>query len=447
MHAIVIGAGKLGFSIARLLSAEDYDVTIIEKNEERGVNLEEHLDVNVIYGNGASITVLEAAGVSQAKLMVAVTEVDEVNMVACMLGKQAGVEQTIARVRNPEYLEDKSAGRELISGIDLIINPELVTAREIAKLIEVPEALDVVYYADGRIMLLELPIQQDSPIVGKPIDSLRMDRPFLIAAITRKKKVIIPRGSDKLQVGDIVFILAKTSDMADIEHFLGSERKQTAKVMILGGGRTGRTLAMILEKKDYAVRVIEKEYKTCTELAEILRHGLVIHGDATDLDLLKQEGAGQGDVFVSVTDDDKVNLLAGLIAKHLGAKRAITQVRRSDYIGLMESVGIDVGVSPRVLTANAILRFIKKSSNLLSATFLAQEGAEMLEFEVSEWSGVCNRQIKDLDFPAGSLVGSIHRGDQVMIAKGKDVFRAKDHVTVFCMPNTVNYVIKMFGDH
>lgn len=447
MHAIVIGAGKLGFSIARLLAAEDYDVTIIEKNEERGVNLEEHLDVNVIYGNGASISVLEAAGVSQAKLMVAVTEVDEVNMVACMLGKQAGVEQTIARVRNPEYLEDKSAGRELISGIDLIINPELVTAREIAKLIEVPEALDVVYYADGRIMLLELPIQQDSPIVGKPIDSLRMDRPFLIAAITRKKKVIIPRGSDKLQVGDIVFVLAKTSDMADIEHFLGSERKQTAKVMILGGGRTGRTLAMILEKKDYAVRVIEKEYKTCTELAEILRHGLVIHGDATDLDLLKQEGAGQGDVFVSVTDDDKVNLLAGLIAKHLGAKRAITQVRRSDYIGLMESVGIDVGVSPRVLTANAILRFIKKSANLLSATFLAQEGAEMLEFEVSERSVVCNRQIKDLEFPAGSLVGSIHRGDQVMIAKGKDVFRAKDHVTVFCMPNAVNNVIKMFGDH
>jgi len=447
MHAIVIGAGKLGFSIARLLAAEDYDVTIIEKIEERGINLEEHLDVNVIYGNGASISVLEAAGVSQAKLMVAVTEVDEVNMVACMLGKQAGVEQTIARVRNPEYLEDKRAGRDLISGIDLIINPELVTAREIAKLIEVPEALDVVYYADGRIMLLELPIQQDSPIVGKPIGNLRLDQPFLIAAITRKKKVIIPRGSDKLQGGDIVFVLAKTSDMADIEHFLGSERKQTEKVMILGGGRTGRTLAMILEKKDYAVRVIEKEYKTCTELAEILRHGLVIHGDATDLDLLRQEGAGKGDVFVSVTDDDKVNLLAGLIAKHLGAKRAITQVRRSDYIGLMESVGIDVGVSPRVLTANAILRFIKKSDNLLSATFLAQEGAEMLEFEVSERSGVCNRLIKDLEFPVGSLVGSIHRGDQVMIAKGKDIFKAKDHVTVFCMPNAVNYVIKMFRDH
>lgn len=208
MLAIVIGAGKLGFSIARLLTEEGYDVTLIEKDESRLQVIEERLDVIALPGNGASISVLEAAGVADAKLMVAVTETDEVNMVACLLGKQAGVEQTIARVRNPEYLEDLSASKNLFSGIDLIINPEMVTAREIAKLIEVPEALDVVYYAKGKVMLIELPIHQGTPVEGARIDSLRMGRPFLIAAISRNNKVIIPKGQDHLLAGDIIFLFS-----------------------------------------------------------------------------------------------------------------------------------------------------------------------------------------------------------------------------------------------
>jgi len=444
--AIVVGAGKLGYSIARLLAEENYNVTIIDKNEDRVQNVAERLDVNAVCGNGASIAVLEEANIAEAKLMVAVTESDEVNMVACMLGKQVGVEQTIARVRNPEYLEDNRASKTLVSGIDLIINPEMVTAREIAKLIEIPEALDVVYYSQGKVMLIELAVHEGTPVVGAQIDSLRMDRPFLIAAISRKGKVIIPKGKDRLLAGDIIFLLARTEDMAEVEHYLGTERKRTAKVMILGGGRVGKHLGHILDDKDYAVRIIEKDFKTCLQLSEDLRQVLVIHGDATDIDLLRQEGAQNADVFVSVTDDDKVNLLASLIAKHLGVQRAITQVRRSDYIALMESVGIDIGVSPRVLTANAILRFIKKSTNLLSVTFLSQEGAEMLEFKVQESSFVNKKKIMDLAFPEGALVGTIHRGDKVMIAKGKDVFLPGDQVTVFCMPHATDSIIRLFSD-
>lgn len=444
MLAIVIGAGKLGYSIARLLAEAAYDVTLIDKNESRLQNIEERLDVNVLVGNGASIVVLEEAGIAEAKLMVAVTESDEVNMVACMLGKQAGVEQTIARVRNPEYLEEQNPGKTLFSGIDLIINPEMVTAREISKLIEVPEALDVVYFAKGKLMLLELPIHQGTPAEGARIDSLKNDPPFLIVAISRNHEVIIPKGKDRLLAGDVIFLLARTKDMADVELYLGTERKQTAKVMILGGGRVGHHLAKILDKRDYSVRIIEKEYRTCVALSESLRNTLVIHGDATDIDLLRQEGASNADVFVSVTDDDKVNLLASLIAKHLGAQRAITQVRRSDYVGLMEGVGIDIGVSPRVLTANAILRFIKKSANLLSVTFLSQEGAEMLEFEVNETSKVSNMQVKNISFPARALVASICRNDQAIIAKGNDYLKPGDQVTVFCMPQAIDDVIRLF---
>jgi len=442
--AIVVGAGKLGYSIARLLSEEDYDVTVIDKDEKRIQNVQDRLDVNAICGNGASIAVLEEADITNAKLLVAVTESDEVNMIACMLGKQVGVERTIARVRNPEYLEDNRVNKTLVSGIDLIINPEMVTAREIAKLIEIPEALDVVYYAKGKIMLIEIPIHQGTPVEGSKIESLRLDRPFLIAAISRKGKVIIPSGKDQLLAGDIIFLLARTEDMAKVEHYLGTEREHAAKIMILGGGRVGRNLARILDDKDYAVRIIEKDYKTCQSLSEELRNVLVLHGDATDIDLLRQEGARNADVFVSVTDDDKVNLLASLIAKHLGAKRAITQVRRSDYITLMESVGIDVGVSPRVLTANAILRFIKKSDNLLSVTFLSQEGAEMLEFMVKPSSLVSQKKIMDIAFPEGSLVCSIHRDDKVIIAKGIDTLLPGDYVTVLCMPHAADRIIRLF---
>ena len=445
MFAIIVGGGKLGFSIAQLLNEEDYDVTIIEAAEDRCRIIDDRLDVITLQGNGASISVLEEAGIAQADLMVAVTGSDEVNMVACMLAKQAGVGNTVARVRNPEYVEDKSSSRNLLSGIDLIINPELVTAREILKLIEVPEALDVMYFYNRKMMILELPINEGSAADGRRIDQIKTEWPLLIVAIIRKKKVLIPRGSDKIMAGDTIYLLARTSEMPNVEKYLGLERRQTERVMILGGGRTGSHLARMLEKRDYAVRLLEKDYKKCEELSEELRHTLVLHGDATDLDLLKQEGADMADVFVSVTDDDKVNLLASLIAKHLGAKKASAQVRRSDYIGLIQSVGIDIGVSPRMLTTNAIMRFIKNSANLLSVTFLREEEAGVLEFNVTEKSQVAGKQLMDLFFPAGALVGSILRNGEVLIAKGRDRLQPGDVVTVFTLNQTADKIIQLFN--
>ncbi|MEA4891229.1 MAG: Trk system potassium transporter TrkA [Peptococcaceae bacterium] len=444
MFAIIVGGGKLGFSVAQLLNEEDYEVTVIEPVEDRCRILEDRLDVITIQGNGASISVLEEAGIDQASLLVAVAGSDEVNMVACMLAKQAGVARTVARVRNPEYLEDKNSGRNFLSGIDLIINPELVTAREIVKLIEVPEALDVMYCFDRKAMVLELPIPEGSSAAGRRIDQIKTEWPLLIVAIIRKKKVLIPRGSDRIMAGDTIYLLARTEEMANVERYLGLERRQTEKVMVLGGGRTGSHLAHILEDKNYAVRLLEKDYQKCEILSEKLRHTLVIHGDATDLDLLKQEGADQTDVFVSVTDDDKVNLLACLIAKHLGAKKAIAQVRRSDYIGLIQSVGIDVGVSPRILTTNAIMRFIKNNKNLLSVTFLREEEAGVMEFNVSENSRAAGKKLMDLYFPNGALVGSILRDGEVMIAKGRDRLQPGDVVTVFALNQVADKVIEFF---
>jgi trk system potassium uptake protein TrkA len=444
MQAIVIGAGKMGYSLASLLAREGYGVTMIERDAERGSIVQDNLDISVLTGNGASLATLHAAGVDQTDLLIAVTEIDEVNMIACLLAKQAGVKKTVARARNPEYLEE---GQELISGIDLIINPELVTAREIAELVGAPEALDVAYYAKGHVQLLELPVRPGHPLIDREIQDLTYEKPFLIAAIVRREHVIIPRGTDQILADDRIFLLAQTEFMPMVEEYLGFRREKAEKIMILGGELSTLYLAKDLEKRKHSnITIIEKDHEDCVRLSEELDSSLVIMGDATDLDLLRKEGVAETDILVCMTDNDKVNMLACLIAKSLGARHTISQVRQSDYIALMTTVGIDVGISPRVLTANAILKFIKGSANLLSMTLLSHGGAEMLEFHVAEKSPLTFKKLKDMNFPKGALIGSIMRGEQVLIAKGDEVLTPGDHITVFTIPEKVDTVLKLFKE-
>ncbi|MGI6588124.1 MAG: Trk system potassium transporter TrkA [Peptococcia bacterium] len=442
MRVIIIGAGKTGFNIAKILTEENYDVVLIEKQEERALNLQEHLDVEILIGNGARRSMLEKAGIREAGLLVAVTESDEVNMIACMVAKTYGVAKTVARVRNPEYAYESRMRKDTFPGIDFLINPELVTAKEIVKLIDVPEALDVVYYAEGKIQLLELKIPATAPVAHHQIKELKLDYPFLIVAIVRKGEIIIPRGDEFIYPEDIIFVLAKTKEMVQVERFLGTERKKAERVMILGGNYASYQLARILESKRYAVKIIENDYNKCVEIAKKLDNTMVLYGDATDINFLTNEGTGDADVFVCLTDDDKLNLLVSLIVKNLGVKRTIAQVGRSDYIALMENVGIDVGISPRTLTANKILRFIHKGHDIISVTLLSNENAEMTELLISKDSPVAHKKLKDLNFPVGSLLGSIYRKNQVIIPKGEDVLKPGDSVTIFALPEVATKTLK-----
>jgi len=445
MRTIIVGAGKIGYHVAHILIEEQHDVVIIDLNEERLKNLEDNLDVQTIHGSGASSRILVKAGIKEAGLLIAVTETDEVNMIACMLAKQFGVEKTVARVRNSEYVEETNLKKGVFSNIDLIINPELVTAKEIAKLIDFPEALDIVPYADGKIQLLELRIPPTAPVVYQQMKELKLCYPFLIVAILRDGKMIIPRGNDQILPNDLIFLLVKTNELVRIEKFLGTKRKKTDKVMILGADLTGYHLAKILEQRKISVKVIEKQYKRCLELAQNLKNTLVLNGDGTDIDFVKSEGMADTDVFVSLTDDDKLNLLVSLLAKHLGAKRTITQIRYSDYISLMESVGIDVGVSPRLLTANAILKFIKRGKNVVSITILSGAKAEMIEIVISDKSDITDKKLKDLKFPSGAIIGSIYRKNKVIIPSGDDLLKVGDIVTVFALPKAIKRVEDYFN--
>ena len=444
MRAIIVGAGKVGFNIAQMLSMEGHDVVIIEKNEERLQIIEDHLDIQSICGSGSDCGVLEEAGVRESRLFISVTEADELNMVACALAKQYGVPKTIARIRNPEYVE--SGRRISLSkiGIDLLINPERVTALEIVKLLEHPEASDIEYFANGQIQMAELKIEEGFPMQGQRIHRYDSPGQFLIIAVIRGKRLIIPSGDDVIQPEDRVFIMARTKDMRQVEKFFLAKRRSVIEyVVILGGGLIGYYLAQELERKNYIVKVIEKDRENCKKFAERLDRTLVIHGDGTDIDLLTEENIGQADAFVAVTDDDKLNLLVCLIAKELGAKKTFVQIRRSDLIPLIDHVNIDKVISPKMFTAGSILRFIRRGE-VSSVTILGDSNAEMIELTIPKGAPGVNKALKDIDLPYGTLVGAIMRGKQVIIPGGDDVIEVDDRLTLFTVPENVPKIGQFF---
>lgn len=446
MRAIIIGAGKVGFSIAQLLSLEEHDVIVIEENEERAIVVEELLDVQVINGNGASWKVLESVGVRHTDLVIAVTEIDELNMIACLLAKQYGAKTTVARVRNINYVETPHFSPEALLGIDLIINPERVTAYEIAKIVENPEALECDYYADGKIQLLAILITEDSPVAGLKLMDLNTAK-YVIVSIVREHNMIVPHGNNEILVGDQLYIIAKTEEMSDVLKVFNIHRRKVDNLTILGAGRTGCYLAEIIEKEHLPinVKVIEKNAKKAREASARLKNSLIINADGSDLDILKAENIEQTDLFVAVTNDDKINLLSSLIAKNLGVKKTIAKVKRTDIMPLMQQIGIDIVLSPRIITAGAILKYVRRG-DIVSVTVLGEEKAEMLELYPQPNSIAVGKSLKKIKFPTGSVIGAIVRDDGVIIPNGDSVINPFDHLLVFTLPKSIHKVEKLFID-
>lgn len=445
MRIYIIGAGKVGFSIAELLSEEEHDVYVIEEDQDRADIINEKLDVQVIIGNGASPDLQDRIGTANADLVIAVTDSDEVNMLACMFAKQKGVKITVARVRNVEYAIDQALKRNQALDIDLFINPEQVTANAITEHIRIPEARSINFFDEKQVMMLELDVIENSPILGLCIKDIVSRHPFLITAILRNDEIIIPGGSDVIQLSDSIFIIARTLHMNEVEQDLGFRRKKVENVMILGGGRLGYYLAENLEPTDIKVKIIEKSYLRCEYLASMLESTVVLNGDASDIDILQDENIQDVDIVVGSTEDDKLNVLVCLLASRLGAKKTIAQIRRSDYLPLIESVGIDVAVSPRTLTSEAILRFVRKG-HLQSVAIIETGSAEVMEFDLDGANKkLANKPIMDIDFPKGVIVTSILRGDEVIIPKGHDVMLPGDRVSIFVTKGQIRKMEKMIN--
>lgn len=441
MKIVVVGAGKVGYSLAQRLAQDQHDVYVIEKNGERIKNLENNLDVNLVQGNGSSIALLQEIGIDDIGMLIAVTDSDEVNMLACMLGKAAGIPKTIARVRETEYENDTNLLIRERLGIDLFINPEMVTAQEIYKILKTPAALDVEEFASGAVRLVEFKIRNNHYIMGIPLRSLELPPNVLVVGIMRGGEMIIPHGESTLEYMDNVFFLGATDSIDTVEEWLHETTRPTQRVVIIGAGLIGRNLTLLLEKDGYDVKVIEKDIERCEQLAAMVDRSIVIHGDGTDIDLLGAEEISDTDVIICLTDDDKLNLLVALLAKHMGVPKAFVRVGRLEYITLMEQVGIDVAFSPRLLTSGQILRLIREDENLINIFTFEGSKAEAVEIEVTEKTSLLNKYLKDLKLPGKSLVGAIVREHQTIVPKGDTLLLEGDHIVIFTLPENINSLL------
>lgn len=447
MKIIIIGAGEVGYQIADSLSREGSDIVVIDRNEERLHEISEALDVQTVLGSGSSPEILKRAGMAQAEMVIAVTNSDEANMIACLLAStQNRVPIRIARIRNPELgSEDCSLFGTDRLNIDLCINPEREAVGNVADLLECPGASEIFRFAEGRIRLLGFQIDPGAAVIGKKLSELRAMEPdfkVLITAIARKDKLIVPSGVSVIEDGDYLFAVTEAARVREMLRFFGKDTKPPQRIIIIGGGNTGRMLAEAIEKRDIAVRLIEKKRAKCEILASLLEKTVVLHGDGTSQELLREENIGETDFFIAVTNDEEANILGSLLAKQLGARKAISLINRIDYIPLVTRVGIDGVINPRHSAIRKILHYVRKGK-VVSVTPLRDEKAEAFEFIALETSEITNRPFKDIHFPQGTIVGAIRRRDEIIIPDGNSVIRPGDHVVIFTPHSAIGEIEKL----
>lgn len=444
MKIIIIGGGKVGRQITKTLSSENHDVVLIDKNETKRQVAQEDLDVLTILGNGANVRTLEKAGIKEADMLIAVANSDEVNMLACMTAKQFNVPIKIARIRNSEYLYANVLSREKL-GIDFIINPEKVTAKEIVKLLKSPKNVaQIQSFGGGKVLLIELKIEENNfAFIDQKLKNINFKYPILVAAIYRDDKIIIPNGEEKIFAKDNLYIMIRKENLLNLDAIISKKPLIMKNVIILGGSKIGIQTALILSKLGIKVKLIEMDRERCEEIAEKIPRGLVINGDGTDIELLKSEGIETTDGFVAVTGYDEDNLLVALLAKHLGTKKVIAKVDRPNYIPILEKIGVDAVVNPRMTTASAILRFIRKGK-IISLTLLKEGKAEVIELIVNSSSKVINTPLKNTKLPKNSIIGAIVRENKVIIPHGDDIIQADDKIIIFTLSSEIKKIEKIF---
>ncbi|MCZ7584716.1 MAG: Trk system potassium transporter TrkA [Deltaproteobacteria bacterium] len=406
MRVIVIGGGEVGLTIARHLAEEKIDVVLIEQDEARVRAAAEALDVQAIEGNGASPTVLREAGIADAGILVAVTSNDETNLMACAVASKLNNSiHRIARVRNPDYMHHiEQYGAEHL-GVNLVFNLDVETARAIMHLLDAPAADAVRYFADGKVRLTGYQIQPDAPVIGRHLKDLAKEfdlRQILIVAIDRAGHVIIPRGDDKVQQDDFLWMIAHPDKYQVASSLVGKTFHPLKSVMIAGGTPAALHLAQQLEARGVPVKLIDENRERAEETAEQLHDAIVIHGRAIELPLLREESIGAMSSFVAATPQDEDNILAAILARREGVQRVIAMIERYDYAHVLGSIGVNALVSKNVGAVNAILSMVRKGKIL--STFILGRDAEVIEYRAMETSAITKAPLKDLDFPRGALL-------------------------------------------
>tara|TARA_B100001778_G_C18578858_1_gene626393 strand:- start:452 stop:1801 length:1350 start_codon:yes stop_codon:yes gene_type:complete len=449
MKIVIAGAGEVGFHLAKLLSLESLDITLIDVDKQRLKYAESHLDIKTIKGNCVSISLLEDARVGKADLFIAVTAEETTNITVAALSKQLGCKKTIARISTLEFLKSNDDINFNSLGVDELISPEYLAAEEIIQLLDQSAFFNNHKFDDGALTLIGTTLDDGAPFVGKNVMEAAMvfqDIHFMPIAIQRKgnQLSIIPRGDTVFKEGDNVFFITLKEGVKEIYKLIGKTKTPIKNIMILGGGKIALNTAKKLSKTNINVSLIEQNKEKALDLADKLPEVMVINGDGRNLELLEEENLNSMDAFISVTGNSETNIMSCLMANSKEIGKTIALVENMDYFKLSHSIGIDNLINKKLLTANAIFRYIRKG-DVVEMTTINNLDVEILEFLVHENSEVSNTKIKDLDFPRSAIIGGVIKDNKGIIALGDYIILPEDRVVVCCLPEAVEKVESLFS--
>jgi trk system potassium uptake protein TrkA len=446
LKVIIVGAGEVGFHVASRLSHENKDVVVIDKDSDAIRRISDNIDVQVILGSGSSPVLLEEAGIKEAEILLAVTNSDETNLVACLVANIVSpYTKKLARIRNADFDTYHAIFRDHAPHIDTLINPEIEVVKTIDRLMNMPGAVDVGKFADGRIKFIGINLDKEARLAGLRLHEIpaMLGKPSpLIAAIVRDEELIIPSGDDRLMPGDLIYLISEEKKLLDTLAIFDKHAEPVNRVLIVGGGRIGSRLATLLDDKPVYTKIIEKNPDRCAKLAEKLNKVVVLHGDGSDQGLLNEENIREMDFVITLTDDEEINILASLLAKRMGARKTITKISKFSYFSLMSMIGIEQVVSPRLSAINTILQHIRRGK-VLSSLSIKGEQAEFMEAVALETSEIVGRPLKNISFPKGSLVTSIIRNDNIIIPSGDSVIEPDDRIIIFATRQAIPKIEKI----
>jgi trk system potassium uptake protein TrkA len=446
MKIIIAGAGEVGMYLAKMLATEHHQIVVLDTQEERLEDVSTHYDVLTVQGSATSFEKLKEAGVKTADLFIAVTHELEVNITACILSKKLGAKRTIARIDNREYLLPINKAQFISLGIDSLVYPQMLAAREIVNLLNQTGTSEVFNFSGGSLSLYVFKLDENAMVLNKTLrEAAKIDNDLVYraVAISRDGETIIPRGDDVFLENDIVYVITNQRGIGKMMKYSGQKKLDSHDIMILGGSRIGIRTAITLQETSN-VKVIEYDKDKCLELADILPKAMIINGDGRNIDLLKEEGVERMDVFIAVTGDSETNILTCIQAKRLGVQKTIAAVENTDYINLAENLGIDAMINKKLITASHIMRFTV-NADVPSFLCLTGSDAEVLEFNVRPGAKITKAPLKEINFPNEALIGGVIREKKGFIARGNTQVLANDRVVVFALPTVIHKIERFFN--
>ncbi len=451
MKIIIVGSGKIGSYLSNVLAKENHDVVVIDKNEQILNKLNNTLDISVLCGNGLVVSTLQEAGVESSDLLIASMENDEDNIVCCLLAKNLGVKNTIMRIRNPEYKD----GMQYIKndlGLSMTINPELLTAKEIANALNFSSGIKATYFSKGKIEMIEFKVKENSSLIGISIKELssKLKKKIIVVAVERKGNVHIPNGDFTFELGDKLIITSKPQNITTFFKYLGSTIFRTKDVMIVGGSKVSYYLATFLSEIGVNTKIIELDESKCKILAEKLPKTLVINGDGSDKNVLLEEGIEDVDAFVAATGIDEENIIFSLFANSMNVPKVITKVNHLTFENIIENVGIDTVITPHVVASNQILRYIRaiensKGGSMESLVRLMDNKLEIMEFIIKDDFKSIGKQIKDINFKKDVIIVCINRNGTIIFPTGEDIIKANDNIIISTTKSSIKGLNDILG--